>query len=154
MNRKISFLSLILSLFLHATILSILIDLNIEDEMMQEKAVTILLSSPSEEDEEGDKADEKQLVSRFIDMSIKSKDYYCPHYYAGIGIRFSWLLREVIDVAPGGPADRAGVRVGDILINDPYNDRETIGETRTYTIKRGDQVINITMVTEKICGEL
>lgn len=36
--------------------------------------------------------------------------------YTGIGVR-SWLNGAIVEVAPGGPADKAGLRAGDTLLN-------------------------------------
>lgn len=42
----------------------------------------------------------------------------CAAKYRGIGVRTNWGSGVVVEVAPDGPADRAGIRLDDVLLTE------------------------------------
>lgn len=71
-------------------------------------------------------------------------------WYGGIGIQTD-VLHNVVEVGSGYPAERAGIKVGDRLTQDPSFARGTPGTTVTLTLQRGTQVFDVTIVREKVC---
>lgn len=64
----------------------------------------------------------------------------------GIGIRRDFGYR-VVEVAPGYPADRAGIKVGDYLPG--YLDHEK--EYMEFEVHRGNKVVHMKLKVERIC---
>ena len=75
--------------------------------------------------------------------------------YTGIGVRF-WANGEIIEVAAGGPADRAGLRAGDMLL-DPYAtdpDELRPGTRIRLRFLRGEREMPpVAAVVDTICEE-
>jgi hypothetical protein len=71
----------------------------------------------------------------------------CPQTYRGIGIKRNFG-GEVIHVAKGWPADRAGIRVGDIL--EPWGFEEVDGFME-FEVIRGSKRVRMRLKTEAIC---
>ncbi|HUP06347.1 MAG TPA: hypothetical protein VMU47_04300 [Caldimonas sp.] len=75
--------------------------------------------------------------------------------YTGIGIRF-WANGEIIEVAAGGPADRAGLQAGDTLL-DPYAiqpDELRPGTRIRLRFLRGEREMPpVAAVVDRICEE-
>ena len=77
--------------------------------------------------------------------------------YVMIGYSYANDTNEVISIIPGSSADRQGVRVGDVLVengNLPRKDSDRriacdTGETFKHTFKRGNQVYEVDLKYEK-----
>jgi len=75
--------------------------------------------------------------------------------YTGIGVR-SWGGGAIIEVASGGPADKAGIVAGDILLNPGVTepDQHKPGTRITLRIQRGrEEMPAMIAVIEEICDE-
>jgi hypothetical protein len=72
----------------------------------------------------------------------------CDESYLGVGVKVSWSGR-VIEVSPGGPAQRAGIVVGDVIHNPWYDEYED----GLYVVRvvRGDVTVRYKMKRERIC---
>lgn len=71
----------------------------------------------------------------------------CPHTYRGIGVKRAWGGR-ITSVAPGWPADRAGIKEGDIM--EPWDINEENGYME-FTITRNGKTVKMILRTEDIC---
>jgi hypothetical protein len=71
----------------------------------------------------------------------------CPQTYRGIGIKRNFG-GEVVHVAKGWPADRAGIKVGDIL--EPWGFEEVNGFME-FEVIRGPKRVRMRLKTEAIC---
>jgi predicted metalloprotease with PDZ domain len=82
------------------------------------------------------------------------EDMACPEGYRGIGIRTSDGA-HVTDVAPGGPADKAGIQTDDVIVNADilWPDRYMVGHKLTLQISRGGRVFPVVVVIRRICTE-
>ncbi len=95
-------------------------------------------------------AKKTKVKIKFTDMTKVGKKT-CSNFYIGIGISYSRLLWEVLDVAPGGPAYFADIRVGDILLtNEKYEDLK-INTLVKVTILRNGITITKKLKISKIC---
>lgn len=74
----------------------------------------------------------------------------CAAKYRGIGVRTNWGSGVVVEVAPGGPADRAGIRLDDILLTEGgfILPLDTIVEVR---IDRAGQVLTFKVKVSDVC---
>jgi len=63
------------------------------------------------------------------------------------------LVGEVIEIPEFGPAYRAGIRKGDIIVSDANILRGTPGEEVSITIERSSQLITFKIIRERICYE-
>lgn len=84
-------------------------------------------------------------------LSIVKGEEQCPEFYVGIGVIRTWLDMEVTDVAPGGPAYKNDIRVGDFLLTDPNYDSLKPGTIIEVPILRNGITIVKNMAVEKIC---
>lgn len=80
----------------------------------------------------------------------------CPLSYRGIGIEhsFTGMVREVLG---GGPADRAGIQLGDVIHNHYatlIRDRYPVGHVLRLKIRRLGELIEVPVRIEKICYEI
>lgn len=82
--------------------------------------------------------------------------------YRGIGIRSEFtpldeegFIRSVIEISPGGPADRAGIRLGDQILNDHElgADRHPVGHRIVLQVLRDGIQLRIPVVTSHICQQ-
>lgn len=88
---------------------------------------------------------------KFIPMS-ESSPITCPKKYIGIGIRFDWGQKNVvIKVAPGSPAERAGIQIDDVLLTDEYFGDLPVGAEVMLPIERNGVKHDITMKVNYIC---
>jgi S1-C subfamily serine protease len=79
----------------------------------------------------------------------------CARTYRGIGITRGFLSMVVQSVAPGGPADRAGVKPGDTVLNDDDlgADRFMVGHKITLHVEREGRRLALPVVIGRICYE-
>lgn len=95
------------------------------------------------------------LISTDIEFQAKSEDNLihsslhlnCPRTYDGIGIKIRWG-GMVTEVANGWPADRAGIKVGDVI--EPWF-FGVEGGFMSFDVHREGRVIKMRIKTEKIC---
>lgn len=79
----------------------------------------------------------------------------CARTYRGIGIT-RWALSEGIKaIAKGGPADKAGLQVGDVILNDDElgADRYMVGHPVKLHIERAGRRLTVVVVIGRICFE-
>jgi hypothetical protein len=76
----------------------------------------------------------------------------CANYFGGIGIEFNPLDNGKINRVPEGyPADKAGLKAGMYILNDPTSIRGDVGTMVDVEIKDGIELRTIRMVRDKIC---
>jgi C-terminal processing protease CtpA/Prc len=78
----------------------------------------------------------------------------CADAYAGLGFTHSWSGVYVQSVASGGPADLAGLRVGDLVLNLESLPRwSAAGHLVSLLVRRDGREFRITAETAMICFE-
>jgi hypothetical protein len=85
----------------------------------------------------------------------KMVDHKCIDFYTGIGIRTGSNC-DVTEIAPGYSADRAGLKVGDIMA--PASDgscpgRGPEGSILNVAVTRGTKQLTFGIVRERICTD-
>lgn len=76
----------------------------------------------------------------------------CDTFYMGIGVTYGSLFGKILDVALGGPADQAGILVGDTLLDIlDIKDKHPEGTTITIPILRDSIIHHIPVTIGKIC---
>lgn len=80
------------------------------------------------------------------------RDCEGTNWYGGIGIMQNETTGEIIHIGKGYPADRAGLRLGDMLLTRD-GIRGEPGSTVTLMLKRHGQLLQFDIVREKICTE-
>lgn len=131
---------------------------NSQSEMRESERQEILAKPKSVDVENVTEAD-LNGYKKVIKKRFKVRD--CPGLsYGGIGIQFNYdlfnkLKMTINDVPAGYPAAKAGVEVGDELIDDSENVADYCGEVGkevTVAVKKPDGTIkNYVMLREKIC---
>lgn len=157
-------IAIIVSLLIHVVVLSI----KIEEPKLQEKKqgqnkAKVVLKD-KEKNGKGDNQEDIYVLQELVDKlekelndskfaaSLINSQKDCETYYIGIGIHYSPLFNTVINVAPGGPADKAGIRVDDILIDgQEIKDQYPEGTTITVAVLRKGIIHNIPITIGKIC---
>ena len=80
----------------------------------------------------------------------QSKMKKCDKYYRGIGVVTIW--DEIVKVAVGSPADKAGIKVGDRAVSDMnIRDKYAIGTEVIVSVLRDGIIHNIPVTIGKIC---
>jgi C-terminal processing protease CtpA/Prc len=108
----------------------------------------------------------KQNLRYQKDLEKKSKMSNCgKDFYGGVGITHSGFFSPVVsEVAKGYAADRAGVKIGDVILGffehsdlTKFIEGPTIkgkeGTGIDLYVKRNEKVIKFSIVREKICYE-
>lgn len=72
----------------------------------------------------------------------------CPKTYEGIGIKRN-PMNKIVEVAPGWPADKAGIQVGDYT-DLPWDDEKPNGFME-FNVTRNGKTVHMKLRTEKIC---
>jgi hypothetical protein len=72
----------------------------------------------------------------------------CDESYVGVGLKVRWD-GTVIEVAPGGPAEKAGIVVGDVIHRPWYDEYE--GGLYVVRVVRGNETVRYKMKRERIC---
>jgi hypothetical protein len=72
----------------------------------------------------------------------------CDESYFGVGLKVRWD-GTVIEVAPGGPAEKAGIVVGDVIHKPWYDEYE--GGMYVVRVVRGNETVRFKMKRERIC---
>lgn len=74
--------------------------------------------------------------------------------YRGIGVLHGWG-GIITQVAPGGPADKAGARVGDRFVNDFDfgSNRYPAGTVMTMRVVRDEEPLTLRVVIGHVCHE-
>lgn len=73
--------------------------------------------------------------------------------YEGIGIVYGFMTNAIIKVAPGSPADKAGMKKDDIIITPIWNMEFKFGETVVILLDRGGKKIKVKVLIDRICQE-
>lgn len=81
------------------------------------------------------------------------KDCKGDRWYGGIGIMSDFYTKKIEYVAPGYPAAKAGLRLGDIIMSDdsPTTIRGEVGSVLTITVVRNGEIITLDITRGKIC---
>jgi predicted metalloprotease with PDZ domain len=74
----------------------------------------------------------------------------CPDYYIGIGLTQSFF-GEIDYVAPGGPAYRAGIKSGDLLMTRINNSQLKEGQVIEVSCSRDGIIKTYSIKVERIC---
>lgn len=76
-------------------------------------------------------------------------------WYGGIGITQDYMSHTIISVADGYPADKAGLKTGDMIIGIVTNDDDIRGEPGTTIVlsvrKASGDVMTVEMIRDRIC---
>lgn len=88
---------------------------------------------------------------RLIGTQAGSDGLACPGTYIGIGVKHMGGL--ITEVAPGGPAEAAGIRVGDIFADSRSYQLMTRGTTVVVPIFRQGVRLELSAVVDVICVE-
>jgi hypothetical protein len=109
-----------------------------------------------------------------IELAVDFKKDNCSEQdpkvktYGGIGLQFAPVVEKgptgqmmvkqpvqyQVNVVPAGyPADKAGIKVGDIIEGNPLRFRGEIGSSLTVQVIRRGQVLNFNLTRVKICYE-
>lgn len=161
--------TILISLMIHIFILSIKIPETKPKNKQQQKKTTVKvkIKQQKQEDHGGDDKDVEIFVIKEIEKmleemqrlakeeaAIKSIMKKCDKHYLGIGVTHSSLFGEITNVAPGGPADRAGIKVGDIPLDSlDIRDKFAEGTVITVPILRNGIMHEIPVTIGKICIE-
>lgn len=105
-----------------------------DDKPVEDKSISIDIIQLPKKDESKDKG------------VTECKDNF---WYGGIGIEQN-ANREIIYIAHGYPAEKAGLKLGDIILSD-VEIRGEPGTQVTLDIRRGDEMFNITITRDKVC---
>lgn len=171
-KKRAAFAALVASIFIHFSLAYFLKLGGGEggdgDEQGKSEPVKIrLLDKPSDTES---KAPEKKLPENQSKVVVpkekelppeqKVVEHKCEEFYEGIGIQFNMVTPEgcfVSYVGKGYPAHRAGIRPGDMIVDEGARyefecpGRGPIGSMLDLEIVRDGQTRNITLVREKIC---
>lgn len=88
------------------------------------------------------------------EMSKKESGPPCEKnkQYEGVGLRFSGFTGAIIEVLEGSPAQKAGIRVGDFLV-DPFSSNPIVDGYKTIAFRRDGNSFELKIKTEVICYE-
>jgi C-terminal processing protease CtpA/Prc len=102
----------------------------------------------------GDRGDEERF--RFPPQLQEGPGLACEQSYRGIGIAHGYTGGYITAVAPGGPADRAGILVGDRLLSEAIfvRDQWEIGKRIPLSIEREGRQIDLVLTIARICYEI
>lgn len=161
-------LSFILSIIIHTVLLSIIlpssqtrtqsnIRVHIKDESeglnsglgKSKEEELFVIAELSKMFEEMDKANKQMSFIKKLENYIGD----CDNFYIGIGITHGFISNDVSEVVPGGPADKAGIKVGDVLLNSKLNIKDAfpIGTSVNIVILRNSIITTIPIKVNKIC---
>jgi predicted metalloprotease with PDZ domain len=92
---------------------------------------------------------------KLIPSSDDESDVYCADFYRGIGIRRNFGNYQIFEVVAGGPADKAGISVGDEILNDDVlgPNRYMVGHEITLHIRRDGREFPVQVRIGRICTE-
>lgn len=84
-----------------------------------------------------------------LDTMVQSWIHECDTFYMGIGVHDSFL--GITKIAPGSPAEKAGLIIGDILLEKDIRDKYKEGTAITIQILRNGIMYYMPVVIGKIC---
>jgi hypothetical protein len=107
-------------------------------------------STPVAAEKQGDDRDMQLLPTPEAD----GDGLACEGSYRGIGIRH-WPNGEVVEVVAGGPADKAGLQVGDYLLSDALlqRDQYELGHRLPIRVEREGKQLTLLVYIGVICYE-
>ena len=105
---------------------------------------------PKEVQEIVDKLNEEIKKEQMVATLIKKE---CKKFYTGIGIIYNPWKGDVTKVAKGSPAEKAGIKVGDILLDSGIRDKYEEGTVITIPTLREGIIHDIPVTIGKICTE-
>ena len=157
---------LAISLILHLGILSIKITKpKKKSKKKSEQVVKVKLKQPDKKGA-GSKDEDIFMVQEVVkmleqmqkiaeeDIAVKSMLKKCDTFYMGIGVVHSSLFGSITLVAPGGPADQAGVLVGDTPLDSlDIRDKYPEGTLITVSVLRNGIIHNVPVTIGKICTD-
>jgi C-terminal processing protease CtpA/Prc len=90
---------------------------------------------------------------RIIDKKKSDGGGQCPKTFGGIGIEFDFSQdgAVVTRVFHGYPAEKAGIVVGDVLLDNPNGVRGEPGSTIVVRVMRKGESMSIPIRRDKIC---
>lgn len=87
---------------------------------------------------------------RLIESTIEGTA--CQKSYRGIGVMINYGSLQVVQVVKGGPADKAGVLLGDIILDDYFNQHSKGTEVVINVIRNG-KTLQLKTIVDDICYE-
>lgn len=88
----------------------------------------------------------------FIDDTLSmDATVACPRSYVGIGFKYWTLTNEISEIAPNSPAERIGLRAGDVIISMTNTHNRSVGDVFSITIVRNERVFTFETKLEDIC---
>ncbi len=148
-------LNLIISIVIHSVVALVLLSTPAE---IKDLRSCKRLGGRTESDKVIPKPIEYTIVSRVSggvgSKPKKSKNKTeCKKFYGGVGVQSSYINEQIVSVYPGYPADRAGIKVGDVVLNPMDLVRGKIGTTVKLQIKNDSGIVVYNLIREKICIE-
>ena len=161
-------LSFIFSIIIHVVILSATFSSLPKPTQPQSKMRVQIKSEKLNLGSDNSKEDElfviNELNKMFEEMDkvnkqmnfIKKLEHYvgdCDDFYIGIGITHEFISSKISRVVPNGPADKAGLKVGDAMLNSNLNIKDTfpIGTSVNIVILRNGITTVVPIKVDKIC---
>ena len=94
---------------------------------------------------------EKVLQIKLLPSDETESETPCADSYTGIGVNHS--STTITEVAPGGPADRAGIKAGDIFINEAefWINQHPAGTLVVMRILRDGRELEFRLKIGRIC---
>jgi predicted metalloprotease with PDZ domain len=96
------------------------------------------------------------LETRLIGEAEAPSDAPCPgKWYRGVGLRGAWFNYIVREVAPGGPAAKAGIQVDDEILNPDIlgADRYVTGHVINLRVQRAGVIFEVPVTIGRVCAE-
>lgn len=155
---------ILISIIIHAIILSIKVDQKSKSKKQKQKQVVkVKLKKKGKgfgKKEEIFVVKKREKITAKLQKRPKEKATLkklkkkCNKHYLGIGITHSYLFDHIISVVPGGPADIAGIKPGDVTLDSlNIKNKYPEGTQITISILRKGITYNIPVTIGKICIE-
>lgn len=146
--------SFYLSLGLHLLLLSFLVVPNCGGKSNEEQEKNANNSDNQEIVPKGqDVPSSPQEITLIIGHPKSTKGEDCPNgrWYGGIGVEHNVLDQTIQTVVAGYPAEKSGIKIGDVVLGDLEKIKGEPGTPVTIWVRRGIQILRFDMLRDKIC---